>query len=587
MNGRVTKITGSLIVAEGLENANISDVVSVGKQGLTGEIVNISEDCASIRMFEDTEGLGCGAEVESTGYPLYTELGPGMLGGVFDGLCRPLNEIHHLTGDNIAQGVYIPTLSREKLWDFIPSSEVGQRVTSGDIIGTVKENSSISHRIMVPYGVSGTVASIQAGNYTVDDSICLIKSDSGVNFKLTLAQKWPVRKSRPYIKRHVPSKPLLCGLRALDTFFPMAKGGKTTIAGVTGSGKSVITRQIAKYADADIVVFIACGLSGNEIAGIIKEFSEQKEERSGEPIISRTIMIAVSSDMPIMARDAAVNTGITIAEYFRDMGYDVVLCADSISLWAESLREMSGLLEELPGVDGYPAYLNSRIAQYYERAGYVSCLGSIGREGSFSVVGTVSLPEGCSSEPVLQAAERVSGTTIRLKQELAVSHCFPAISRTDSYSLYFGSLKNIFDEKLGIKLGQYREKALNILLDEAAKKTKKEQDMAPWPADILMLETAKMLCEDYLRQDAFCETDCFASIEQQAHLLQLILDYFTLGKAALEKGADIDKLLSIPALEQIEKLRSASETKNRESLISISESMTNQINEISEGGGEE
>lgn len=578
MYGKVTKISGPLVVAEGLEEAKVSDVVHVGKQRLIGEILNMTEDCAAIQMYEDTVGLGCGAEVEATGYPLYVELGPGMLGGIFDGISRPLTELHSLSGDNITRGIDIPALSREKLWEFVPQTDVGDKVVTGDIIGTVQETGTISHKIMVPFGVSGTVASIQAGSYTVTDSVCLIKGDNGENYKITLVQKWPVRKTRPYVKKHIPSRPLCTGQRVIDSLFPIAKGGTATITGPTGSGKTVLSHQIAKMADVDIVVYIGCGERGNEMANIIAELSELNDPRREEKLINRTVMVANTSDMPIMACESSMYFGITIAEYFRDMGYDVALIVDSTSRWAEALLEMSHQLEEMPGDEGYPAYLNSRIAQFYERAGFVECLGSDERTGSLTVIGTVSPAGGSVAEPVLQATKRCVRAVWNLDSGLASARHFPALSWLTGYSLYAENLKRWFDEELGVKFMQNREKTMNILGEEAGLDGQDE----PSPTDRLTLESAKMLREDFIKQNAFDDADSCVSLERQSMLLQIILDYDTLSRTAIERGADINKLITISECEQIGRAKSLREDKYRDTYLQISENMKTEINEISE-----
>ncbi len=588
MNGKVIKVSGPLVVAEGLSDANVSDVVRVGKQRLIGEILNMTDDRASIQVYEETSGLGPGAEVETTGHPLSVELGPGMLDGIFDGIQRPLTEIRKLTGATITRGIDVPALNREKLWDFVPIVSAGDRVAAGDVIGTVQETSAILHKIMVPFGISGTVVSIQKGNYTVADTICLVKGDDGASHELTLMQKWPVRKNRPYIKKHVPTRPLNSGQRVIDTLFPLAKGGTAAVPGPFGSGKTVVQHQLAKWSDVDVVVYIGCGERGNEMTDVLMEFPELKDPRSGEPLMKRTVLIANTSDMPVAAREASIYTGITIAEYFRDMGYDVAVIADSTSRWAEALREMSGRLEEMPGEEGYPAYLSSRLAQFYERAGVVECLGSGGRQGSLTAIGAVSPPGGDTSEPVSQATMRIVKVFWGLDSGLAYARHFPAINWLTSYSLYVDGLKKWFDSEIGVKFMQNREKTLSILQEEASLQeiVKLVGQDALSSADRLTLETAKMIREDFLQQNAFVDVDSYSSYERQSTLLQIILDFDTLCRNAMNQSADLLRLVNIPARERIGRAKMVPEDEYREAYKRIFEDMKNQINEISAGGDE-
>lgn len=588
MSGKVTKVSGPLVVAEGLEDANVSDVVRVGKQRLIGEILNMTGDSASIQVYEETSGLGPGAEVETSGYPLSVELGPGMLDGIYDGIQRPLTAIRELTGSTIARGVDVPALNREKLWEFVPTASEGDKVVAGDIIGTVQETTAILHKIMVPVGVSGTIASIQAGSFTVTDTVCLVKSDSGENHKLTLMQKWPVRKSRPYVKKFVPTRPLSSGQRVIDTLFPLAKGGTAAVPGPFGSGKTVVQHQLAKWSDVDVVVYIGCGERGNEMTDVLMEFPELKDPRNGEPLMKRTVLIANTSDMPVAAREASIYTGITIAEYFRDMGYDVAVIADSTSRWAEALREMSGRLEEMPGEEGYPAYLASRLAQFYERAGVVGCLGSDNRQGSLTAIGAVSPPGGDTSEPVSQATMRIVKVFWGLDSSLAYARHFPAINWLSSYSLYVDGLKKWYDSELGVKFMQNREKTMSILQEEASLQeiVKLVGQDALSLADRLTLETAKIIREDYLQQNAFVEVDSYSSYERQSILLQMILDYDTLCRAAMEQGAELNKLFSIPAREQMGRAKTVPENEFKETYNRIAEGMKTQISEITAGGEE-
>ena len=586
MSGKVIKVSGPLVVADGLEDANVSDVVRVGKQRLIGEILNMTGDCASIQVYEETSGLGPGADVETTGYPLSVELGPGMLDGIYDGIQRPLTEIREMAGHTITRGIDVPALNRTKLWEFVPTAEAGERVTAGDIIGTVQETSAILHKIMVPIGVSGTIASIQAGSFTVTDTVCLVKGDNGENHKLTLMQRWPVRKNRPYIKKYVPTKPLNSGQRVIDTLFPLAKGGTAAVPGPFGSGKTVVQHQLAKWSDVDVVVYIGCGERGNEMTDVLMEFPELKDPRNGEPLMKRTVLIANTSDMPVAAREASIYTGITIAEYFRDMGYDVAVIADSTSRWAEALREMSGRLEEMPGEEGYPAYLASRLAQFYERAGVVECLGADDRKGTLTAIGAVSPPGGDTSEPVSQATMRIVKVFWGLDSSLAYARHFPAINWLTSYSLYVDGLKNWYDSELGEKFMQNREKTMGILQEEASLQeiVKLVGQDALSISDRLTLETAKMIREDFLQQNAFVEVDSYSSYERQAILLQMILDYDTLCRAAMEQGADLNRLIKIASREQIGRAKGVPEDEYKAAYQRISEDMKAQINEIAAGG---
>ena len=588
MSGKVIKVSGPLVVADGLEDANVSDVVRVGKQRLIGEILNMTGDCASIQVYEETSGLGPGADVETTGYPLSVELGPGMLDGIYDGIQRPLTEIREMAGHTITRGIDVPALNRKKLWEFVPTAEAGDRVTAGDIIGTVQETTAILHKIMVPVGISGTIASIQSGSFTVTDTVCLVKGDNGENHKLTLMQKWPVRKNRPYVKKYVPTRPLNSGQRVIDTLFPIAKGGTAAVPGPFGSGKTVVQHQLAKWSDVDVVVYIGCGERGNEMTDVLMEFPELKDPRNGEPLMKRTVLIANTSDMPVAAREASIYTGITIAEYFRDMGYDVAVIADSTSRWAEALREMSGRLEEMPGEEGYPAYLASRLAQFYERAGVVECLGADDRKGSLTAIGAVSPPGGDTSEPVSQATMRIVKVFWGLDASLAYARHFPAINWLTSYSLYVDGLKNWYDAELSPKFMQNREKTMSILQEEASLQeiVKLVGQDALSLADRLTLETAKMIREDFLQQNAFVDVDSYSSYERQAILLQMILDYDTLCRAAMEQGADLNRLIRIPSREQIGRAKSVPEDEYKNTYKKIAEDMKAQINEIAAGGEE-
>ena len=588
MSGIVTKVSGPLVVAEGLEDANVSDVVRVGNQRLIGEILNMTGDSASIQVYEETSGLGPGAVVETTGHPLSVELGPGMLNGIYDGIQRPLTEIREMTGHTIARGVDVPALNREKLWEFVPTVEQGAQVIAGDVIGTVQETTAILHKIMVPVGISGTVVSIQAGSYTVEDTVCLVKDEKGESHKLTLMQKWPVRVNRPYVKKYVPDKPLNSGQRVIDTLFPLAKGGTAAVPGPFGSGKTVVQHQLAKWSDVDVVIYIGCGERGNEMTDVHMEFPELKDPRNGEPLMKRTVLIANTSDMPVAAREASIYTGITIAEYFRDMGYDVAVIADSTSRWAEALREMSGRLEEMPGEEGYPAYLASRLAQFYERAGVVECLGADERKGSLTAIGAVSPPGGDTSEPVSQATMRIVKVFWGLDSSLAYARHFPAINWLTSYSLYTDGLKSWFDSELGVEFMQHREQALSILQEESNLQeiVKLVGQDALSVDDRLTLETAKMIREDFLQQNAFVDVDSYSSYERQEMLLAIILEYDKLCRDAVKQGAELSELFAIPAREQIGRAKSVPADEYTKVYAQIRENMKDQIADTISGGAQ-
>jgi len=590
MSGKVTKVSGPLVVAEGLADANVSDVVRVGTQQLIGEILNMTGDSASIQVYEETAGLGPGAEVTTTGTPLSVELGPGLLENIYDGIQRPLAEIRELTGHTIARGISVSALNRTRLWDFVPTAAVGDKVVPGDIIGTVQETSAILHKIMVPVGVSGTIVSIESGSFTVENTVAVVTDDQGREHELTMMQRWPVRINRPYDKKYPPDRPLCSGQRVIDTLFPLAKGGTAAVPGPFGSGKTVVQHALAKWSDVDVVVYIGCGERGNEMTDVLMEFPELKDPRSGEPLLRRTVLIANTSDMPVAAREASIYTGITIAEYFRDMGYDVAVIADSTSRWAEALREMSGRLEEMPGEEGYPAYLASRLAQFYERAGAVECLGSDERRGSLTAIGAVSPPGGDTSEPVSQATMRIVKVFWGLDSSLAYARHFPAINWLTSYSLYVDTLKPWYDQELGPQFMANREKSLSILQEEAELQEIVRlvgQDSLS-PADRLTLETAKMIREDFLQQNAFVDVDSYSSYERQMMLLGIILDYDRLCRAALERKADVmNDLFAIPAREQIGRAKTVPADRYAQVYGEIAQNMRYQIEEISAGGEDE
>ena len=554
--GKIVKVAGPLIVAEGLKNCKMFDVVRVSDKNLIGEIIELRGDRASIQVYEETGGLGTGEDVVSTNEPLSVELGPGIIEGIYDGIQRPLNKLVEATGDRIARGVSMSALDREKKWKFVPKVAKGDKVSAGDIIGTVQENKVVEHRIMVPFGVEGTVSKISEGEFTIDDVVCVVKTAKG-DRKLTMTQKWPVRKGRPYKTKMSPVTPLVTGQRVIDTFFPVAKGGAACIPGPFGSGKTVVQHQLAKWADADIIVYVGCGERGNEMTDVLNEFPELVDPTTGEPLMKRTVLIANTSDMPVAAREASIYTGITIAEYFRDMGYNVAIMADSSSRWAEALREMSGRLEEMPGEEGYPAYLSSRLAEYYERAGIVKTLGSEDRTGSITAISAVSPPGGDLSEPVSQATLRIVKVFWGLSASLAYRRHFPAIDWIQSYSLYGDSMGDWYKDNVAQEWEENRAKALRILQEEAQLEEIVRlvgMDALSY-ADRLTMETAKSLREDYLHQDAFHEVDTYASLKKQFMMLKLILECDKYSREALAKDVDLDDILKIGAREMIGRMK--------------------------------
>ena len=582
MSGTITKVSGPLVVAEGLADANVSDVVRVGSQHLIGEILNMTGDTASIQVYEETSGLGPGAVVQTTGMPMSVELGPGMLDNIYDGIQRPLPEMRRLAGDSITRGTDVPALNREKKWEFVPVAKPGDKVGPGDVLGTVQETSAILHKIMVPNGVSGEVVSVESGEHVVTDVVAVVRDAKGVDHELTMIQRWPVRIARPYSRKYVPSRPMNSGQRIIDTMFPIAKGGTAAVPGPFGSGKTVVQHQLAKWSDVDIVIYIGCGERGNEMTDVLMEFPELKDPRNGEPLMKRTVLIANTSDMPVAAREASIYTGITIAEYFRDMGYDVAVIADSTSRWAEALREMSGRLEEMPGEEGYPAYLASRLAQFYERAGCVECLGADERRGSLTAIGAVSPPGGDISEPVSQATMRIVKVFWGLDASLAYARHFPAINWLTSYSLYLDTLKGWCDENLGRGFMQNRGRAMALLQKEAELQeiVKLVGQDALSPADNLTLESAKMIREDFLQQNAFLENDQYSSFDRQARLLELILRYKDLCDAAIERGADIWKLYAIAARAAIGRAKTVPADTYQDAYAKIMTDMEQQIEEV-------
>ncbi len=577
-NGTIVKVSGPLVVAENMRDANMFDVVRVSNSRLIGEIIEMHGDKASIQVYEETSGLGTGEPVESTGEPLSVELGPGLIGSIFDGIQRPLDDIMAICGNNLDRGVEVASLKRNKKWQFDAVLNTGDSVQSGDIIGNVQETDVVLHKIMVPYGVEGKIKSIKSGEYSVTDTVCVVETAKG-DVNVTLMQKWPVRRGRPYAKKLSPEKPLITGQRVVDTMFPIAKGGVAAIPGPFGSGKTVTQHQLAKWAEADIVVYIGCGERGNEMTDVLNEFPELIDPHTGKSLMERTVLIANTSDMPVAAREASIYTGITIAEYFRDMGYSVALMADSTSRWAEALREMSGRLEEMPGEEGYPAYLASRLAQFYERAGRVISLGTEGREGTLSAIGAVSPPGGDISEPVSQATLRIVKVFWGLDASLAYKRHFPAINWLTSYSLYLDLLKPWFEENVDADWMNLRGRMMSLLQDEAElEEIVKLVGMDALSAgDRLKMETARSIREDFLHQLAFHEVDTYTSLKKQLCMMKLILEYYDLCLEALDKNADIESLARLDVRESIGRFKYVAEEKLDEEYSKISRELASQI----------
>ena len=550
--GVIKKVAGPLVIASGMRDANMFDVVRVSSQRLIGEIIEMHGDEASIQVYEETSGLGPGEPVESMGVPMSVELGPGLIASIYDGIQRPLDDIMKISGNNLKRGVEVPSLKRDRKWEFVPAVKAGDQVESGDVIGTVQETVLVQQKIMVPYGVRGTVKEIRAGSFTVEETVAVISEEQG-DRELTMMQKWPVRQGRPYRKKLPPKMPLVTGQRVIDTFFPLAKGGVAAVPGPFGSGKTVIQHQLAKWAEADIVVYIGCGERGNEMTDVLNEFPELKDPKTGQPLMQRTVLIANTSDMPVAAREASIYTGITIAEYFRDMGYSVALMADSTSRWAEALREMSGRLEEMPGEEGYPAYLGSRLAQFYERAGHVISLGKEGREGALSVIGAVSPPGGDTSEPVSQATLRIVKVFWGLDSNLAYKRHFPAINWLNSYSLYLDDMEKWFNAEVAPDWMEGRQKMMTLLQEEAElEEIVKMVGMdALSPGDRLKMEAARSIREDFLHQNSFHETDTYTLLKKQYMMRKLLNAFYDRASAALSQGASLQKLISMPVREQI------------------------------------
>ncbi len=583
MSGKTVKISGPLIVAENMATARMYDVVQVSDMGLIGEIIELRGDLASIQVYEETSGLGPGDEVKSTGEPLSVELAPGLITGIFDGIQRPLTTLYFQYGSRISRGVSVNKLDREKKWKFTPRVQEGEKVSEGDILGVVQETEIVEHRILVPNGLKGTVTDIKEGEFTIEETVAVICNEDG-DHPVAMLRKWPVRRGRPYREKLTPDVPLVTGQRVIDTLFPIAKGGVAAVPGPFGSGKTVVQHQLAKWADADIIVYVGCGERGNEMTDVLNEFPELKDPKTGEPLMKRTVLIANTSDMPVAAREASIYTGITIAEYFRDMGYNVAIMADSTSRWAEALREMSGRLEEMPGDEGYPAYLSSRLAEFYERAGFVKILGKGERTGSVTAIGAVSPPGGDLSEPVSQATLRIVKVFWGLSASLAYKRHFPAIDWLISYSLYADKMKKWYNANVGEEFLGYRQFVMTILQEEAAldEIVRLVGIDALSSSDRLIMETAKMVREDFLHQNAFHETDTYTSLQKQRGMLGLIYEFYALAKEAVEKFVALDDVLACPFKEKIGRAKYIPEEKISE-FGEISAEMNAEIKSLEKG----
>ena len=581
--GIVTKVAGPLVIADGMRDANMFDVVRVSSQRLIGEIIEMHGDRASIQVYEETSGLGPGEVVESTGAPLSVELGPGLIGSIYDGIQRPLNEIMRVAGTNLTRGIDVPSLDHQKKWHFTPVAKVGDKVSAGDVLGTVNETNAVLHKILVPNNMQGTVEAISEGDFSIDETVAVLKNEGG-NTNVTMVTKWPVRVGRPYKRKLSPDILLTTGQRPIDTLFPLAKGGVAAVPGPFGSGKTVVQHQLAKWAAADIIVYIGCGERGNEMTDVLNEFPELKDPRTGNSLMERTVLIANTSDMPVAAREASIYTGITIAEYFRDMGYTVALMADSTSRWAEALREMSGRLEEMPGEEGYPAYLGSRLAQFYERAGRVIVNGKDDVEGALSVIGAVSPPGGDISEPVSQATLRIVKVFWGLDANLAYKRHFPAINWLTSYSLYTDQLEKWFSENVSPDFMELRGRLLSLLQDEAELEEIVNlvgMDALSAP-DRLKLETSRSIREDYLHQNAFDPTDTYTSLKKQVLMMRSILSYYDKANEALNKGADIEMLVNLPVRERIGRYKYVEESKIDDEFETIKSQLDSDIKDALE-----
>ena len=586
--GVIKKVAGPLVIADGMRDCNMYDVVHVSKMNLVGEVIEMHGDLASIQVYEETSGLGPGEPVVSTGSQLSVELGPGLIESIYDGIQRPLDDIMKVSGNNLSRGVSVPALKRDKVWQFKATAKAGDKVTAGDVIGTVQETDIVLHKIMVPAKICGVIKEIASGGYTVTDTVAKIEDETGKIHELTLMQKWPVRVGRPYQKKLSPDMPLITGQRVIDTLFPIAKGGVASVPGPFGSGKTVVQHQLAKWAEADIVVYIGCGERGNEMTDVLNEFPELIDPKTGHSLMERTVLIANTSDMPVAAREASIYTGITIAEYFRDMGYSVALMADSTSRWAEALREMSGRLEEMPGEEGYPAYLGSRLAQFYERAGRVITLGSDNIEGSLSVIGAVSPPGGDISEPVSQATLRIVKVFWGLDAGLAYKRHFPAVNWLTSYSLYIDTMANWYKENVAGDWMELRARIMGLLQEESElEEIVKLVGMdALSKADRLKLEAARSIREDFLHQNAFHETDTYSTLKKQYRMMELVLAYYDKTTAALDKGANLDPMINMPIRERIGRFKYVKEDEIDTAFDDILFNLDKDIDEIIKKGDE-
>lgn len=584
--GKIVKVSGPLILAEGMADARMYDVVRVSQKRLVGEIIELRGDLASIQVYEETSGLMPGEPVESTGAQLSVELGPGLIESIFDGIQRPLTAIYNKVGDRIERGVEVESLDKEKVWLFEPKKIVGDEVEAGSVIGTVQETPSVLHKIMVPVGVCGKIIEIKEKSCTITETVCKVEGSDGHIHEISMMQKWPVRRGRPYKNKISPTMPMVTGQRVIDTFFPIAMGGVAAVPGPFGSGKTVVQHQLAKWADADIIVYVGCGERGNEMTDVLREFPELRDPKTGQSLMRRTVLIANTSDMPVAAREASIYTGITIAEYFRDMGYKVAIMADSTSRWAEALREMSGRLEEMPGEEGYPAYLSSRVAEFYERAGIVNCLGDDDRRGAISAIGAVSPPGGDISEPVSQATLRIVKVFWGLSAQLAYKRHFPAIDWMQSYSLYVDSLENWYSDNVSAQWNDLRQQAMAILqkeseLDEIVRLV--GIDALSW-SDRLTLETARMIREDYLHQNAFDDVDTYTSLKKQEKMLRLILLLDEKGHKALEDGVLLSSLLEMPVRETLGRSKYIPEDEIYEKFEKIEKDMLTEFANLDEEG---
>ena len=586
--GTTVKVAGPLIVAENMADARMYDVVRVSRDRLVGEIIELRGDKASIQVYEETAGLGPGEPVESTGAPLSVELGPGLIESIFDGIQRPLTVIRDQFGERIRRGVEVPSLDREKVWAFEPKVLVGDKVVAGSVLGHVQESAVVDHKIMVPYGISGEVVKIHKGAAKLEDVIAVVRDEKGEEHQLTMLQRWPVRRGRPYLEKLAPQAPMVTGQRVIDTFFPIASGGVAAVPGPFGSGKTVVQHQLAKWADADIIVYVGCGERGNEMTDVLMEFPELHDPRTGESLMKRTVLIANTSDMPVAAREASIYTGITIAEYYRDMGYKVAIMADSTSRWAEALREMSGRLEEMPGEEGYPAYLASRIAEFYERAGYEKCLGDDNRYGSISAIGAVSPPGGDISEPVSQATLRIVKVFWGLSASLAYKRHFPAIDWLQSYSLYVDRLGSWFSDNVSPEWNELRARAMRVLQEEAELNEIVQLvgiDALSWK-DRLTMEVARSIREDYLHQNAFDEVDTYTSLQKQFDMLQLILAFQEKGQQALDAGANLSDVLGLPVRDRIGRAKYIPEDQIKVQFEQIESDLSSQTAALIDQGGQ-